>query len=343
MLIVVIIVVLLALLPMSGLPQAQSWTLYLLLFFIYLAMSNMWNLVAGYTGMISLAQPAFIGLAAYTLAITSWIRIGEVAVFPWWAGLVGGAIVAGIFAFLMSFAVFKLSGVYFAIGTLVVPEALRIIFLNWKPVGGVLSGGGAGYNVKGLSGLGMADFYWLALVVGVVSSIIVHVVLRSNLGLGIAAIRDNQRAAASAGVNTFRIKLYPFIIGAVITGLAGGIWYMYQPFVLPDSVFNVKWTMIILLATVIGGLRTEGGPIIGSIVSVFLYFLLSNYGNYSLLIQGAILMVIMLLSPQGLVGIFRKLSILKKFRFFQPVIRVFSPVVRFFNRPLMPAKVSSRQ
>ncbi len=304
--------------PVSGLPQ--SWTLYVLMFFLILAMSNMWNLIAGYTGMISLAQPAFIGLAGYTLAITSFIQV------PWWAGLLGGAIVAGIFAFLMSFAVFKLSGVYFAIGTLVVPEALRIIFLNWKPVGGTFSGGGAGYNVKGLTGVTMTDIYWLALVVGVLSAIIVYIILRSNLGLAIAAIRDNQRAAASSGVNTFRVKLYPFVIGAVVTGLAGGIFFIYQPFIEPVSVFNVKWTMIILLATVIGGLRTEAGPIIGSIIYVFLYFLLANYGDYSLLIQGFILMVIMLLSPQGIVGILKK-------------VHFFNPVLRFFNRPLVPGKV----
>ncbi len=152
--------------------------------------------------------------------------------------------------------------------------------------------------------------------------------MKSNLGLGMAAIRDNQRAAASSGVNTFRIKLYPFVISAVITGLAGGIFFMYQPFIEPVSTFNVKWTMIILLSTVIGGLRTEGGPIIGSIIYVFLYFLLSNYGNYSILIQGFILVVIMLLSPQGIVGILKK-------------TRLFNPMLRFFNRPLISVKVGA--
>jgi branched-chain amino acid transport system permease protein len=148
--------------------------------------------------------------------------------------------------------------------------------------------------------------YWLALVICLASAIIVRIVLRSNIGLGLAAIRDNQRAAASSGINTFRIKLYPFVIGAVITGLAGSVFYMYQPFIEPVSTFNVKWTMVILLATVIGGLRTEGGPIIGTIVVVFLYFLLAKYGDYSLLIQGLILIVIMLLSPQGIVGLVNK-------------------------------------
>ena len=304
-------VILLAVLPLSGLPR--SWTLYALLFLIYLAMANMWNLIAGYSGLISLAQPAFLGLAGYTLAIGSWYSV------PWYAGLLGGAVLAGIFAFLIAFAVFRLSGIYFAIGTLVVPEALRIAFYIWRPIEDSLAGGGAGYTVKGLGSLGIQEIYWLALVVGLASAVIVRVILRSNLGLGLAAIRDNQAAAASSGINTFRIKLYPFVIGAVITGLAGGIFYMYQPFIEPISTFNVKWTMIILLATVIGGLRTEGGPIIGSIIVVFLYFLLANYGDYSLLIQGVILIVIMLLSPQGIVGILSK-------------TRAYHAVMRFFGR-----------
>lgn len=313
-LITVVVVILLVVLPVSGLPR--SWTIYILIFLIYLAMANMWNLIAGYSGLISLAQPAFFGLAGYTLALGSWINI------PWWAGLPGGAVLAGIFAFLIAFAVFRLSGIYFAIGTLVVPEALRIAFYLWRPVGGTLAGGGAGYTVKGLSGVTIQDIYWLALVIGLASAIIVRAILRSNLGLGLAAIRDNQRAAAGSGINTFRIKLYPFVIGAVVTGLAGGVFYMYQPFIEPVSTFNVKWTMIILLATVIGGLRTEGGPIVGSIIVVFLYFLLANYGDYSLLIQGVILIVIMLLSPQGIVGIMNKTSFYRS-------------ILRLSGRPLM--------
>ena len=297
-LIVGIIVVLLALLPVTSAPRA--WSLYLLLFFIYLAMANMWNLIAGYSGLISLTQPAFLGLAGYTLAIGSWVGV------PWWAGLLGGAIIAGIFAFLISFPVFRLSGIYFAIGTLVIPEALRIFFNIWRPVGGTLAGGGAGYTVKGLAGVSIEDIYWLAMVICLASAIIVRLILKSNIGLGLAAIRDNQRAAANSGINTFRIKLYPFIIGAVITGLAGAVFFIYQPFIEPINTFNVSWTMVILLATVIGGLRSEGGPIIGTIVVVFLYFFLANYGEYRMLILGLILIVIMLASPTGIFGLINR-------------------------------------
>ena len=130
---------------MIGVPQ--SWLFYAFLFFIYLAMANMWNLLAGYSGLISLCQPAFLGLAESTLAIGTWVGV------PWWTGLLGGAIVAALFALLISIPVSRLSGIYFAIGTLVVPEALRMLFLLWRPVGGQMPGAGAGYMIRGIKGV----------------------------------------------------------------------------------------------------------------------------------------------------------------------------------------------
>jgi len=290
-------IVLLALFPFIGVPR--SWLLYVFLFSIYLAMANMWNLLAGYSGLTSLCQPAFLGLAGYTMTMGTWVGV------PWWVGLIGGGVVAALFAILISLPVFRLSGIYFAIGTLVVPEALRLVFYLWKPVGGALHGAGAGYMVKGIADVSMDQIYLIALLIGIGSIFLMRFILRSNLGLGLAAIRDNERAAASSGVNVFRLKLYTFIISAVITGWAGAVFYLYQGYIEPSATFNVKWTMTLLLATVIGGMRTEEGPVFGTMVVVFLYFLLARYAGYSFLIQGIILVGIMLLSPQGIVGVLR--------------------------------------
>lgn len=290
-------IVLLALFPIIGVPR--SWLLYIFIFFIYLAMANMWNLLAGYSGLTSLCQPAFLGLAGYTLAIGTWVGI------PWWVGFMGGTLVSAIFALIISIPVFRLSGVYFAIGTLVVPEVLRLLFYLWRPVGGAMHGAGAGYMIKGITGVSMDHIYWFSLIIGTGSVFIMRFILRSNLGLGLAAIRDNERAAASCGVNVFYLKLITFVIAAAITGLAGAVFYLYQGYIEPSATFNVKWTMTLLLATVIGGMRTEEGPIFGTAVVVFLYFLLARYAGYSFLIQGIILIGIMLLSPQGIVGVFR--------------------------------------
>ncbi|MGA2110060.1 MAG: branched-chain amino acid ABC transporter permease, partial [Syntrophorhabdales bacterium] len=181
----VVVIAVLAALPLIGAPE--SWILYVFLFLVYLAMANMWNLLAGYAGLISLCQPAFLGLAGYTMTVGTWVGV------PWWLGMVGGAFVAALFALAISAAVFRLSGVYFAIGTLVVPEAIRMVFYLWRPVGGKMQGAGAGYMVKGIGNLSSQEIYWLALVVAVGSVLILRGVLKSRLGLGLAAIRDNER------------------------------------------------------------------------------------------------------------------------------------------------------
>jgi len=292
------VIVGLVVLPVAGAPK--QWLLYLFLFFIYLAMANMWNLLAGYSGLICLCPAAFIGVAGYTLAIIAWVGL------PWYLGIIAGGIVAAAFALLISFPVFRLRGIYFAIGTLILPEMLRVMFLLWRPVGGALQGKGAGYVVKGVTGISTTEIYWLALVIGIASIFLMRIILRSKLGLGLAAIRDNDSTAASSGINVFQLKLYAFVIAAFVMGIAGTIFYIYQAYIEPLSAFNIRWLITLLLATVIGGEGIEEGPIIGTVIVVILHFLLARYAGISLLIQGVILVSVMLLAPQGIMGFIRK-------------------------------------
>jgi len=292
------VIVVLALFPIIGVPRV--WILYLFLFFIYLAMANMWNLLAGYSGLICLCPAAFIGLSGYTMTIMTWLGL------PYYVGIIPGAVVAALFAGLISIPVFRMKGIYFAIGTLVVPEILRFVFLLWKPVGGPMDGLGRGYTVQGVADVPMAEVYWLALAVGVASVFLMRAILRSKLGTGLAAIRDNDDTAASSGINVFNLKLYSFVIAAFLTGIAGAVFYIYQGFIEPMSAFSIRWLITIMLATVIGGEATEEGPIAGTIIVVVLYFLLARYANISLIIQGVILVGIMLLAPQGIMGSIRK-------------------------------------
>ena len=189
----IVVIVALMLLPVINVPQ--TWVLYLFLFLTYLTLANMWNLLAGYSGLLALCPAAFIGLAGYTMTILTWLNV------PFYVGIAAGGVAAALFAMLISVAVFRMSGVYFAIGTLVVPEILRLVFLRWRPVGGDLVGGGAGYMAKGVSQLTIADTYWMALAIGITSMILMAIILRSKLGLGLAAIRDNNTSAASSGIN----------------------------------------------------------------------------------------------------------------------------------------------
>ena len=275
--------VVLALFPVIGAPRL--WLLYLFIFFIYLSLANMWNLLAGYSGLISLCPAAFIGLAGYTMTILTWVGC------PYYIGIILGSLVAALFALIISFPVFRMKGIYFAIGTLVVPEILRYVFLMWVPVGKPLYGGGGGYPIKGVNQIPPALMYWLALAVALVSNLLIRFILRSKLGTGLAAIRDNDSTAACCGVNVFKLKLYSFVITAFISGIAGTIFYVYQGYIEPTSAFSIQWLVIIMLATVIGGEGTEGGPILGTLVVVFLYFSLARYAEISLIMQGIILSV----------------------------------------------------
>jgi branched-chain amino acid transport system permease protein len=294
----IVVTVVLALFPVIKVPRV--WLLYLFMFFSYLTMANMWNLLAGYSGLVCLCPAAFIGLAGYTLAIGTWVGL------PWYLGIIAGGTLAAAFAALISFPIFRLKGIYFAIGTLVVPEILRFTFTIWAPVGEPVYGGGAGYTVKGIAGVTWGQLYWMALAVGIASIFLMRYILRSKLGRGLAAIRDNETSAASCGINVFKLKLYSFVIAAFVTGIAGAIFYLYQGYIEPVSAFNVRWLVTIMLAAVIGGEGIEQGPIVGTIIVVFLYFKLARYAQISLIIQGVILIGIMLLAPQGIVGSTRK-------------------------------------
>jgi branched-chain amino acid transport system permease protein len=243
------------------------------------------------------------------MTLLTWVGI------PFYVGIIAGGIAAAIFALLISVPVFRMKGVYFAIGTLVVPAILRLVFLRWKPVGGDFVGGGAGYYVKGMDGVPSELTYWLGLVIGLASIILIWIILRSKFGLGLAAIRDNDISAASLGIDVFGLKLYSFIIAAFVMGLAGALFYAYQGYIEPNTAFNINWLMIVLLATVMGGIGIEWGPFVGTIIVVILQFQLARYAGYSLLIQGVILVVIMLVAPKGILGLIgdlRQSSIFQK-------------------------------
>jgi branched-chain amino acid transport system permease protein len=286
--------ILLIVFPLLGAPP--HWTLYIFLFFFYWALANIWNLLAGYCGLISLCQPAFIGIGGYTLVLFTWNGL------PFYYGIIVGGLIAAAFAALITIPTFRLKGIFFSIGTLIIPEIMKIVFLLWKPVDIPGYGGGAGYMIKGVSQLSNNQMYWMALVVGLGSYVLVKAILKSKLGLGLAAIRDNDTAAASSGVNVFRIKFYVFVIGALVTGIAGAIYYVSKGFIQPETSFNLNWTVQIMIATVIGGLGTIKGPIVGTIIAVILQFVLARSPGISLLIQGSILIIILLIAPHGIVG-----------------------------------------
>lgn len=299
LLVVGVVSILLAFFPILGVPEV--WLLYLFYFFVFLAAANVWNLLAGFSGLLALCPAAFIGLGGYTMTMMTWIEI------PYYFGIIAGGVAASLFAMLISIPVFRMKGIYFAIGTLVVPAIMRLIFLRWRPVGSELQGGGAGYMVKGIDAIPTEISYWMGLAIALGSVIIIGVILRSKFGLGLAAIRDNDTSAQSLGIDVFRLKLSSFFIAAFVMGISGAIFYSFQGYIEPNSAFNIRWLMIVLLATVMGGIGLEWGPFAGTIIVVILQFQLARYAGISLLIQGVILVLIMLAAPQGILGLVRDL------------------------------------
>jgi len=286
---IAVIVAALFTLPLWG---SRYWVLVFLLFSLYLAMAQMWNLLAGYSGLISLGQQSFIGLGGYSLAVLS-VYDGV----PIWLSIFIGGLISVLFALIISVPIFRMRGVYFAIGTWIVAEALGISFSNWEYVRY-----GMGLFVKPAYKLSINQIYYAALAMGVGSVVLVYAILRSKLGLGLMAMRDDEGASETLGVEVFRSKLYCFLIAAFMTGITAGVLYLYQIFIQPYKAFGIDWTVRLVFIVIIGGIGTIEGPIIGAIIFVFLQLVFSEYIGLSLLLLGSVAVIVILIAPKGIMG-----------------------------------------
>jgi branched-chain amino acid transport system permease protein len=286
-----------AVLVMGTLISLPFWTSryivnVFLLICVHTALASMWNLLAGYSGMISLGQQMFIGLGGYTLAVLSVYY--QVPVFL--AAFIGG-VISLLLALTISLPIFRMKGVYFAIGTWVIAEALGICFSNWGYVRY-----GMGMFIQPAYKLSMSVTYYAALVLSAGSVAIIYGILRSKLGLGLMAIRDDDMASEALGVNIFRCKLTCFLIGAFITGMTAGVLYLNTIFIQPFEAFGIGWTVKLLFIVIIGGIGTIEGPILGAILFVILQQYLSEYVGYNMIILGAITIAVILVAPKGIMG-----------------------------------------
>lgn len=290
-----ILILILASLPAWGGSGIQR---LLVEFFTLLALATMWNLLAGFAGLVSIGQQAFIGLGAYTILIAL-DRLG----LPPVVGLVLVAVIVGLIALLTSAFVFRLSGGYFAIGMWVIAEVFRILVTNTRELGA-----GTGISIRSLAPLPpperQALIYWLALAVGVGSILLAAVIVRSRLGLALRAVRDGESAARSLGVDVGRAKLAVFVIAAVGSAVAGAVIYLQLLRIQPTAAFGVDWTAKIIFIVVIGGLGRIEGPIVGALVFFALQETLADQGSLYLIILGITAISITLLAPNGLWGQF---------------------------------------
>ena len=274
-------------------------------FATYVALASLWNLLAGYTGLVSVGQQAFVGLGGYVLfACALFLGFSPLLAIPL-AGLV-----AAIMAVPVAALVFRLQGAYFAIGTWVVAEVFRLGFSQVAALGG-----GSGTSlpapiVKAIAesrDLREAMVYWVSLALGAGAIGIVYALLRSRIGLALTAIRDSEVASASLGVKITQIKFAVYVLVAGVTGAVGALIFLQKLRISPDAAFSVNdWTAFVIFIVVIGGIGTIEGPLIGTLVYFLLREYLADLGSIYLMILGALAIVIMLVAPQGIWGFVRK-------------------------------------
>ena len=286
------------------------------MFFILtmLVLAQWWNLLAGYGGLVSVGQQAFVGMGAYAL-------FG--AVILWGMDPVPAILIAGLAAVLLAvptaFFAFRLAGAYFAIGTWVIAEVVRLSVAQWKAVGG---GTGTSLPRSATKDMWFVDAiktlfdvktsaardilaYWLALLLAVLTIGAIYWVLRTRRGLALSATRDNDQAARSVGVDSTKSKWFVYLVSAFGTGLAGGLIYLQKARISPDAGFSVlDWTAYVIFIVVIGGIGTIEGPILGVLIFFVLQALLADYGSWYLMALGLIGIAVMLFAPRGLWGLF---------------------------------------
>ena len=267
--------------------------------FLYiLALAQMWNLLAGYGGMVSVGQQGVIGIGAYSLVVFS-LHAG-VNVFV--AVLLGG-LVAALVAIPTAAIVFRLRGAYFAIGTWVVAEVFRLLIANTSWLGGG-SGVSITSAVKEIPRFWRESItLWMAVAIGAGSMVAVYLLLRSRYGLALTAVRDSEPASESLGVRVRRVKWGVYIGSAFGCGLAGGLIFVTKLRISPDAAFSIDWTAIMFFVVIIGGIGSIEGPIIGALVYFLLRGLLADYGSWYLIVLGLIAVVVMLKAPKGIWGV----------------------------------------
>ncbi|MCT7667814.1 branched-chain amino acid ABC transporter permease [Shinella kummerowiae] len=286
------------------------------LFFILtmLVLAQSWNLLAGYAGLISVGQQVFVGFGAYAM-FGAVILLG---VDPLLAILIAGFL-SVLLAIPTAFFTFRLYGPYFAIGTWVVAEVVRLIFAQWKALGGGTGTSLPREAMRDMAGVSLlrdlfgmkpaqasdAITYWLALMLAAATIGFIYRLLRSKQGLGLAAVRDNEQAARAVGVDARRMKALVYLATAFLTGLAGALIYVQKARISPDAAFSVTdWTAYVIFIVVIGGIGTVEGPILGVILFFLLQNFMADYGSWYLLMLGLAGILVMLFAPRGLWGAF---------------------------------------
>jgi branched-chain amino acid transport system permease protein len=286
-----LLVAILVALPLFG-PSPNAVRL-LFVTFVWVTVSIAWNILGGFGGQVSFGFAVFYGLGAYAAALAV---NGGLPTVPALLLAAGVAVVASL---IIGLPTFRLRGPYFAIATIGVSEAVRVVMTNVS-----LTGGASGYRILETGPFRQLEHFYISLALAVLAVAASVLVRRSRFGLALVAIREDEDAASDLGVNPFRAKLLAHGLAAALTGAAGGVYAQYAGFIHPQGVFAFSIGVAILLMPIIGGVGTIWGPVIGGVVYGLIHDeLVASFPQLHLLIYGSLLILIVLFEPAGLVGL----------------------------------------
>jgi|LGVE01.1.fsa_nt_gb branched-chain amino acid transport system permease protein len=304
-------VVLLIILALPIIVQDNNFRHIMILFVLYAALGEAWNIITGYAGQTSFGHAAFFGIGAYTSTVLLW----KFDIIPWIGMLIGG-IIAVVVAIVVSYPAFKLTGHYFAIATLAIGEIMLQLFVSWEYVEGatgiMLPIKENGYKYMQFHPMNKLSYYYIVFGLFVITVITAYIVGNSKMGFYLKAIKENPDAAQSIGINVTRYKLYAMMVSAFLTAIVGSFYAQYVTYIDPFMVFPLALSMQIVLITVIGGLGNIYGPILGAAIliplSQYTRIIFGGTGKgLDLIIFGALVVIVTIFQPNGLVGLFENL------------------------------------
>jgi len=263
----------------------------------YTMMASSWNLIAGYTGQVSFAHAAFAGIGAYT----SGILAAKAGVNPW-IGIGIGVMAAAVLGLAVGVLCLRMGGIYLSLTTLGFSEILHIIITNEYE----FTRGTMGLQVPGLiTHYSKSAYLYIFIAATLVTLVVIYRLIHSNIGLNFRAVQNDERAASSLGVNVIGVRVLAFTVSSALAGLAGGLYGHYLLLVTPE-IPSLNQQFLVLSMTVIGGLGSFVGPIVGAFVLEVLSEYIRAYGEYHVLVFGLVALGMARFFPKGLTGLVQR-------------------------------------
>ena len=290
----------------------------MIMIFMYAVMAQSWNVIAGFSGQISLGHVIFFGIGGYT---SSFFYV-EYGITPW-IGIFVGILFSSLVAIAIGIPMLRLSGHYFAIATLLIGFSFQIIFQRWDLIG---AASGLWIPLNWDSPWLTLQFheskipyYYIFLIFFLLSYFSIWILYRSKIGFKLRAIRDDPQAATSLGIPVAKYKIIAFVISAIVMSPMGSLFAQYILVIEPERMFDIEISIIVLLIAVMGGVGNVWGPLIGTIILIPLseytrIFFGGTGGSVDLIIYGILIMLICIFRPSGLISFFPK-KILERKKF----------------------------